>query len=366
MMMMMPMLMNSDGSFNQQVPQQFMPMPMASMGAHLFNNMMVMPPPPQAASQTPADQLDQQQREQQDKVSPQDEQDEQKPPAQPKEDSADGPGKPLGAPAPFDSNGLHDVTREATIGPPTSFASTSTPSPVDNQKDKSSICVESKIKPASLDETKDISHQTKLRGRARTTETASLCSEKRKSNDNQSKSPSLSDEPQQQPASTNLEIKEVIETPAASLANGIETERSCLDETKSLRVPSNETTSEFPSQIMANFKSNSPGSPATNIPNPEKKLFPSPATPSPETVLIEKETKTIDATRDIELEEGGSTDSPPRVKANQKLVETAVKQETETSHVQTKEKNASEKDQGTTQTTESLASTLLGLSKYSE
>ena len=85
MMMMMPMLMNSDGSFNQQVPQQLMPMPMASMGAHLFNNMMMMPPPmSQATSPQPTKSQDQQQIPQEDKAS---EQNELTPPTVPKERS---------------------------------------------------------------------------------------------------------------------------------------------------------------------------------------------------------------------------------------------------------------------------------------
>lgn len=50
MVMMMPMIVNPDGSFNQHYPQQFMPMPMISMGADQFNNM-VIPPQPLSAGQ---------------------------------------------------------------------------------------------------------------------------------------------------------------------------------------------------------------------------------------------------------------------------------------------------------------------------
>ena len=66
MMTMMRMIVNSDGSFNPDSSQQFMPMPVTSIDTHQFNNtMMMMPPQSQAAAPSAAEQSQEQHDQQQ-------------------------------------------------------------------------------------------------------------------------------------------------------------------------------------------------------------------------------------------------------------------------------------------------------------
>jgi len=383
MMMMMPMIVNPDGSFNQQCPQQFMPMPMSSMGTHLFNNMMMIPPISQAVPPSTVEQQGQQKGHQHDQGGTHSQQEQQ---GQSQSDSADWDEKSLRIETPV-ANVSDDSTREAIISPSASGASSSRfsscpPSPLPSYEAKVSVdtgftmpCTESKMDLPTVSGTSSNyikQHHNALPKEERPLQPSFTDVVDDKPINAESKLTSPLGELQQKPTFNNVVPTEEKETHSEPGASGKEM-KSCSNGTKATKDPSNETTSKVSNPVTPSAKPDYPMSPATNLLNSEQKIFPSTATQSPETVSKRGDAGTIDATQagNPSEEETTTTRELSPAKANQKSVETIEEPKLDTGEPQTDEKDATKKEgpkksRRISQTTEALASTLLGLSRSPE
>ena len=239
--MMMPMIMGQDGLFCQQYPQQFTPIPMASMDGNSFSSMM-MPQLSQPVSSTTVDQQCQQQGQEQVQI-----EGEQKMPAQ--EDSTEEDKQPLNSENVANATG--DVKRETTSSPyalsTTSSRSSSSPPPSTDGsiKNLTETRAES-ISPPGVPQNKDTSNDI-------------ISTEERES----------------------LTTQTVLGTEMTTYSN----------------EPHNGESSKVSSPLTSfatTKKADSPMSPVTNMPTSEEKLFPSPATP-PSKIVSKEDIETIDA-----------------------------------------------------------------------
>jgi len=293
MMMMMPMLTNPDGSFNQRVPQQFMHMPMTSMGAHIFNNMMMMPPP-----------MTEQQGQQQDQGGTQKQQEQE---VKPREDPAGGDEKLEATILNSLANSLEASSSPAASDDSRSRFSSSPHSMVPSNTSKVDIeggctisCDESKSKLPNDDSTlkcqKEKSDDNELSEEAQTP-SADVVNDK-PTNGESTLYISPLEELQQKPMSNDVVRTGDNKTPTAPCATEKEP-ASCSNGVDATKDSYNEIISKIlnPATTLAKVaQPNSPMSPAMNLPDSEQKLFPSPATPQPETVPKRKGSGTIDVT----------------------------------------------------------------------
>jgi len=321
MVMMMPMLMNSDGSFDQPCPQQFMPIPMASMGTHLFNNMMMMMHQPPHVATLPI-------TEQQTKHSDVQNQEQD---ATPRENSPDCEGEALKSEISVEHSSV-DSKLGANSSNLTSALRGTTQG---DNVEYTTPCVDSKIdivKSSGLleDKTQEINGIELSIGKISPELVfTNLAKDK------------LSDfESPLQPQETNQEAE-----PSDHKAS--ELSKSYLNCAEVKQGSSCETTLQVLSSSLSLIKSvgsDSPESPATNIPNSEQKLFPSPATPSPDTVSMQPTFSGKDFKQSI------ATTEEPKSDTRIKEKDVANKEGCVESH-------------RLSQATQALASTLLGLSK---
>jgi len=116
------------------------------------------------------------------------------------------------------------------------------------------------------------------------------------------------EEPLQNPSSKYIVLTEESGTPVAPGASGTET-TSCSNGAEATKNLSSETTSKVSSPVIPLLKVNSPMSPARNLPTPEKKIFPSPATPLLEKGVNQEDMEMADVTR---LEKPSEKETAPR------------------------------------------------------
>lgn len=397
--------MNADGTFNQYCPQQFMPMPMASMGSHIFSNMMMPPPqtaPTHAGRQTTAPMAEQegQQQQQQDQGCTQNETG-QEPEIPVREDTSSEVGKPLIIETSV-SDALDDSTRNSTSCPTASSVSSSRSSsppkslaPSNEAKVHVGECVSNE--PGSSPATKEEIIDDELPKEEISLEPQPGDVVDDEPTNEESKRVSLSEgEQQQQPvdndavrsehkgtaslqhakqaASNDVVRTENDETPAANGVSEVQTS-SPSDGNKATNEPANDTKSKISIPVFSietTTKPDSPVSPPSNLPNPEQQLFPSPATPSPETVLKDDDPETVDTTRAATAsgEEKSNDQTPSSAQGKETQVEKTEETKPDSGGPKSDGKEAdkkegSESSRHLSQTTEALASTLLGLSRSS-
>jgi hypothetical protein len=329
MMMMMPIFMNPDGSFNQPIPNQFMSLPMASIGAHIFNNMMMMPSP-----------MTEQQGQQQDQGGAQNEQAQDE---QPQEDPASGDGKleatvlsPL-VNSLTEQQGQHHAqggtyeqqeqevkSREGPAGGDeklevsilNSLEASSSPSASDGYRSRFSSSPHS-VDPSNISKV-DVEGGDESKSKLPDDGSTSKCHKEKSDDDELSEEAQSSsadvvndkptngdsayisplEEPQYTPMSNDAVRTGDNETPTASGATEKEPV-SCSNGVDNTKDSHNESISKIlnPETTLAKVAHpNSPMSPATNLSDSEQKLFSSPATPQPETVPKGNDPGTIDVT----------------------------------------------------------------------